>query len=140
MKPSAIKTRCIYADIHGLAQRSPVSTQLSIHRRRVRELQTCAVTVERSFQTLQIGTLVQNHVHKFGECNQAKKFFRADHFRQHLKHSHAGTSGKWTNMLENACMRDEPLPERVGSISSMSGHMSGLAPKPGVIDEVHDES
>lgn len=49
-------------------------------------------------------------VHKFGECNQAKKFFRADHFRQHLKHSHAGTSGKWTNMLENACMKDEPLP------------------------------
>lgn len=49
-------------------------------------------------------------VHKFGECNHAKKFFRADHFRQHLKHSHAGTSGKWTNMLENACMRDEPLP------------------------------
>jgi len=49
-----------------------------------------------------------NNVHKFGECNQTKKFFRADHFRQHLKHSHAGTSGKWTNMLENACMKDEP--------------------------------
>ncbi|CAA9964291.1 hypothetical protein CFE70_007050 [Pyrenophora teres f. teres 0-1] len=81
-----------------------------------------------------------NHVHKFGECNQAKKFFRADHFRQHLKHSHAGTSGKWTNMLENACMRDEPPPqERVGSISSISGP-SALAPKPGVINEVHDES
>lgn len=46
--------------------------------------------------------------HKFGECNQAKKFFRADHFRQHLKHSHSGTTGKWTNVLENACMRDEP--------------------------------
>lgn len=53
-----------------------------------------------------------NHVHKFGECNQAKKFFRADHFRQHLKHSHQGTSGKWTNMLENACMKDEPAPEK----------------------------
>ncbi|OJJ44727.1 hypothetical protein ASPZODRAFT_724893 [Penicilliopsis zonata CBS 506.65] len=50
-------------------------------------------------------------VHKFGECNNAKKFFRADHFRQHLKHSHAGASGKWTNILENACMKDEPLPE-----------------------------
>ena len=46
--------------------------------------------------------------HKFGECNQSKKFFRADHFRQHLKHSHGGTSGKWTNMLEAACMKDEP--------------------------------
>ncbi len=53
-------------------------------------------------------------VHKFGECNASKKFFRADHFRQHLKHSHAGTSGKWTNMLENACMIEEeaPLPVR----------------------------
>ncbi|KAG9238394.1 hypothetical protein BJ875DRAFT_367973 [Amylocarpus encephaloides] len=52
-------------------------------------------------------------MHKFGECNHAKKFFRADHFRQHLKHSHAGTSGKWTNILENACMKDEPLPEPI---------------------------
>ncbi|KAF1939748.1 hypothetical protein EJ02DRAFT_424556 [Clathrospora elynae] len=83
-----------------------------------------------------------NHVHKFGECNQTKKFFRADHFRQHLKHTHAGTSGKWTNMLENACMRDEPLPqERIGSTGSISGPSSGPpAPtKPGVINEVHDE-
>ncbi|MCJ1324480.1 hypothetical protein MMC10_001142 [Thelotrema lepadinum] len=47
-------------------------------------------------------------VHKFSECNQSKKFFRADHFRQHLKHSHGGTSGKWTNMLEAACMKEEP--------------------------------
>jgi len=48
--------------------------------------------------------------HKFRECNSSKKFFRADHFRQHLKHSHAGTSGKWTNMLENACMIEEEPP------------------------------
>jgi len=47
------------------------------------------------------------HVHKFGECNQTKKFFRADHFRQHLKHSHAGQSGKWTNMLEAECVMQE---------------------------------
>ncbi|KAJ6188593.1 hypothetical protein N7519_003501 [Penicillium mononematosum] len=46
-------------------------------------------------------------VHKFGECNNAKKFYRVDHFRQHLKHSHAGTSGEWTNILENACMKEE---------------------------------
>ncbi|KAE9367351.1 hypothetical protein N431DRAFT_349177, partial [Stipitochalara longipes BDJ] len=45
-------------------------------------------------------------IHKFGECNHAKKFFRVDHFRQHLKHSHAATNGKWTSMLENACMQD----------------------------------
>ena len=49
-------------------------------------------------------------VHKFRECNSAKKFYRADHFRQHLKHSHAGASGKWTNMLENACMTEEEPP------------------------------
>lgn len=52
-----------------------------------------------------------NNTHKFGECNQSKKFFRADHFRQHLKHSHHGTSGKWTNMLESACMKEEPVPD-----------------------------
>ncbi|KFX91398.1 hypothetical protein V490_05931 [Pseudogymnoascus sp. VKM F-3557] len=55
--------------------------------------------------------------HKFGECNDAKKFFRADHFRMHLKHSHSGTSGKWTNMLENACMKDEPLPEPIRGLN-----------------------
>jgi uncharacterized Zn-finger protein len=50
-------------------------------------------------------------VHKFRECNSSKKFFRADHFRQHLKHSHAGTSGKWTNLLETACMiHEDPTP------------------------------
>ncbi|KAK3689135.1 hypothetical protein B0T22DRAFT_498991 [Podospora appendiculata] len=49
-------------------------------------------------------------IHKFRECNSGKKFYRADHFRQHLKHSHAGTSGKWTNMLENACMLEEDPP------------------------------
>ncbi|KAI9815031.1 MAG: hypothetical protein M1827_002874 [Pycnora praestabilis] len=78
-------------------------------------------------------------VHKFGECNQAKKFFRADHFRQHLKHSHAGTSGKWTNMLENACMKDEPVLERVGSIGGSGS--DGRGPNNmGGIDEGHEES
>jgi hypothetical protein len=92
-----------------------------------------------------------NHIHKFGECNQAKKFFRADHFRQHLKHSHAGTSGKWTNTLENACMKYETPPSPPGApgpreprgsmgASSAMGGPPGAGRKPGVIDEVHDES
>ena len=51
-----------------------------------------------------------NGLHKYGECNQNKKFFRIGHFRQHLKHSHAGTIGKWMNKLEMAGMRDEPPP------------------------------
>ncbi|KAL1960237.1 hypothetical protein VTO42DRAFT_8780 [Malbranchea cinnamomea] len=63
------------------------------------------------------------NVHKFGECNQAKKFYRADHFRQHLKHSHAGSSGKWTNILENACMREEPPAE--GILPSIGEHTAG---------------
>ncbi|KAI1839474.1 hypothetical protein JX266_014315 [Neoarthrinium moseri] len=50
-------------------------------------------------------------VHKFGECNFSKKFFRADHFRQHLKHSHAGMRGKWTYMLETDCMIEEERPQ-----------------------------
>lgn len=45
--------------------------------------------------------------HKFRECNGSKKFFRADHFRQHLKHSHAAPSGEWIELLENACMTVE---------------------------------
>jgi hypothetical protein len=45
--------------------------------------------------------------HKAWNCNQAKKFFRDDHFRKHLKHSHAGKSGEWTKVVENACMKDE---------------------------------
>lgn len=74
------------------------------------------------------------NVHKFGECNQSKKFFRADHFRQHLKHSHAGTSGKWTNMLENACRKDEPPitmpdPQSGAPIANMSNmpNMSNMS-------------
>ena len=59
--------------------------------------------------------------HKFGECNQSKKFFRADHFRQHLKHSHQGTSGKWTNMLEQACMKEEPVPQIIGQEGMLGG-------------------
>ncbi|TVY30585.1 hypothetical protein LHYA1_G000613 [Lachnellula hyalina] len=70
-------------------------------------------------------------MHKFGECNHAKKFFRADHFRQHLKHSHAGTSGKWTNMLENACMKDEPLPEPIRGPERVSPG----GPRVGIISE-----
>ncbi|EQL28507.1 hypothetical protein BDFG_08756 [Blastomyces dermatitidis ATCC 26199] len=65
-------------------------------------------------------------VHKFGECNQAKKFYRADHFRQHLKHSHAGASGKWTNILENACMKEESSTE--GGLASIGEH-SGRSPE-----------
>ncbi|KAI2630237.1 hypothetical protein GGS26DRAFT_103160 [Hypomontagnella submonticulosa] len=58
-----------------------------------------------------------NHVreaHKFGECNSAKKFFRADHFRQHLKHSHGATLGRWIGALESICMIDVPDSRKPG--------------------------
>ena len=89
-------------------------------------------------------------VHKFGECNKSKKFYRADHFRQHLKHSHAGTSGKWTNMLENACIKDEPsTDDPFSNVSDSSSNDPGLTPAPSAgvvsvhgdtIDEEDDES
>ena len=71
-------------------------------------------------------------VHRFGECDKAKKLFRADHFRQHLKHIHAGVSGEWTNLLENSCMKDEPLPEKRVAASNQESaqrqvnHTTGL--------------
>jgi hypothetical protein len=45
--------------------------------------------------------------HKFRECNSKKNFYRVDHFRQHLKHSHGAVVGAWTKMLEGACMMSE---------------------------------
>ncbi|KAI0555638.1 hypothetical protein F4679DRAFT_519291 [Xylaria curta] len=45
-------------------------------------------------------------VHKFGECNISKKFYRADHFRQHLRHSHAAVLGDGTSQLEAVCMKE----------------------------------
>ncbi|KAJ5484994.1 hypothetical protein N7539_004982 [Penicillium diatomitis] len=75
-------------------------------------------------------------LHKFGECNNAKKFFRADHFRQHLKHSHAGSSGKWTNILENACMKEEQPPEPRDKARNVSGSQKSGPLPTDIIDEV----
>ncbi|KIX93699.1 uncharacterized protein Z520_10605 [Fonsecaea multimorphosa CBS 102226] len=88
------------------------------------------------------------NIHKFGECNQSKKFYRADHFRQHLKHSHAGQSGKWTNMLENVCLREEVPQDPIGispsgSDSSPGRGPSGFSDRPmggATIDEAQDET
>ena len=52
--------------------------------------------------------------HKFGECNQSKKFFRVDHFRQHLKHSHHAIIGPWMKLLENVCTLETPSAEQFG--------------------------
>lgn len=65
------------------------------------------------------------NMHKFGECNSNKKFFRADHFRQHLKHSHGGKTGKWTNILENNCQREESSDSTVSSPTASEHQQSG---------------
>jgi len=88
------------------------------------------------------------NVHKLGECNQAKKFFRADHFRQHLKHSHAGQSGKWTNMLETVCLREEFPQDSTGISPTASESSPGRGPSSlpdppmggATINESHDET
>ncbi|EWZ78149.1 hypothetical protein FOWG_17525 [Fusarium oxysporum f. sp. lycopersici MN25] len=46
-------------------------------------------------------------VHNFRKCKPSAKFPRADNFREHLKRIHAGTSGKWINVLINVCMLKE---------------------------------
>ena len=52
-----------------------------------------------------------NSSHYFGQCNWDKKFYRADHFRQHLKHYHAWTRWDGDNALEAACIIEA---ERIG--------------------------
>jgi rubredoxin len=52
-------------------------------------------------------------VHKARLCNKTKKFFRADHFRQHLEHTHGAQLGPWTRPLENICMGEtEPMSDQ----------------------------
>lgn len=49
--------------------------------------------------------------HKFRECNLSKIFYRPDHFRMHLKHSHAAVFGDWTKKLEKVCAQKESISE-----------------------------
>lgn len=56
-------------------------------------------------------------VHKFGECNQTEKFFPADHSIS----STVNTSGKWINMLENACTQNKPRADALGGTVIESG-------------------
>ncbi|KAK4183042.1 Fez family zinc finger protein 2 [Podospora australis] len=42
-------------------------------------------------------------IHKFGECDREKKFYRADNFRQHLRGTHVAIPGLWLKALETVC-------------------------------------
>lgn len=63
-------------------------------------------------------------VHKFGQCYRDKKFFRADHFRQHLQHGHGAMSGKWSNVLQKTCESEEAphgYPPSINSVGKVFG-------------------
>jgi uncharacterized Zn-finger protein len=80
------------------------------------------------------------HAHNFRKCRLKKKFFRVEDFRQHLKHSHAAiTNGSDPHMLEEACMTNEPLPERLDVIPSVLEHATAdladvLVERPGLLE------
>ncbi|CAD0083353.1 unnamed protein product [Aureobasidium vineae] len=72
----------------------------------------------------------RNHIvqtHGFGKCKEAKRFYSADHFRQHIKDWHAGTSGIWTDEIVTACMREPPSRNRAWLRKPFSspGHEDG---------------
>lgn len=75
------------------------------------------------------------NVHNFGKCNQAKKFYRADHFRAHLTHSHRSRRGKWINMLENVSRRDEKPHDAPKNGPAPMQDVSFLASKTGATPE-----
>jgi hypothetical protein len=78
-------------------------------------------------------------IHRFGECNHDMEFFRVDRFGHHLKHSHAATSRRWTNVLENACRKDEPLPEPQGLekiLESEDTDLEWLNNPQAIVDEI----
>ena len=44
-------------------------------------------------------------VHHSDQCKRQRIFYRLDHFRQHLRHSHATTTGPWTRIVEKVAHR-----------------------------------
>ena len=118
MKLNDTKTLFIYVVILSLVQSyqdtklSSIRQSLLSRKRRMVHQAMSAVIVTRSspiFRTIgkQELTILQMYTNSVNAI-RPKIFFRANHFRQHLKHSHADTSERWTNMLENAYMKKEP--------------------------------
>ena len=44
-------------------------------------------------------------IHHFDRCNRDHTFYRADHLKQHLRHSHASEEGRWLDIIRNASHR-----------------------------------
>lgn len=51
--------------------------------------------------------------HEYDRCNDDVQFYRADHFREHLRRFHVATAGDDINILVDACMKidDHQVPE-----------------------------
>ncbi|KAL8711632.1 MAG: hypothetical protein Q9220_004042 [cf. Caloplaca sp. 1 TL-2023] len=118
-KPSAVTSHKMSGETSTpRTKNNPPNLQAPLH------ICQCCPKKPKKFENLEELRAHESEKQYFGECNQSKKFFRADHFRQHLKHSHAGSSGKWTNMLEGECMKEEPVPEMMPQPSPMQQSMS----------------
>jgi len=63
------------------------------------------IDIEQSYWEERIQHLQTKH--NFRECNTSKKFFKVEHFRQHLKHSHGASFGPWTRNIVDLCRREE---------------------------------
>lgn len=71
-----------------------------------------AVCTDRDDRGINIFELI-NHldsVHRRGECNLARRFYRVDNFRQHLKTAHMGITGRWLKILERNCRSESKTP------------------------------
>ncbi len=65
-------------------------------------------------------------IHKWEMCLREKQFYRADHFRQHLKHAHNGVSGWWIATLEGSARRMAQEPSVTDAFTRpLSGRRSG---------------
>ncbi|KAF7512578.1 hypothetical protein GJ744_000839 [Endocarpon pusillum] len=61
-----------------------------------------------------------SNIHKWHTCNRDELFYRADDFRQHLKHSHHAVPGGWSQTLERSARRKVHRPQ----IPDASNHAS----------------
>ncbi|KAM7195931.1 hypothetical protein V8F20_007296 [Naviculisporaceae sp. PSN 640] len=61
--------------------------------------------LERDEKGINIFELISHldSVHRRGECNLERKFYRVDNFRTHLKTAHVAKAGKWLKILERNC-------------------------------------
>ncbi|RSL80509.1 hypothetical protein CDV31_017120 [Fusarium ambrosium] len=50
-----------------------------------------------------------HEAHNFQGCDLSKRFYRADHHKQHLRYSHLCKDGRWLDSLVRMCMTSEDV-------------------------------